>query len=65
MQDLDSESQESSATSDDSIQTSLSDNSSHMVFSVTTEGPIHELWLNFRRPSEENFYIALEHGRQL
>lgn len=54
MLNLESKSQESSATSDDPIQTSLSDNSSHMVFSVTTEGPIHELWFNFRRPSEED-----------
>jgi hypothetical protein len=28
----------------------------HLAFSVTTEGSIHELWLQFRRPGEEDFY---------
>ncbi|KAH1372147.1 hypothetical protein KXX50_004320 [Aspergillus fumigatus] len=30
----------------------------HLAFSITTEGPIHELWLHFRRPGEEDFYMG-------
>jgi hypothetical protein len=56
-QNLDWESQGSSQASNGPIET-LPDLISHMVFSVTTEGPIHELWLHFRRPSEEDFYMV-------
>ncbi|KAJ9318472.1 hypothetical protein DTO271D3_1134 [Paecilomyces variotii] len=27
----------------------------NLAFSITTEGPIHELWLHFQRPEEEDF----------
>ncbi|PYH99754.1 hypothetical protein BO71DRAFT_313111 [Aspergillus ellipticus CBS 707.79] len=30
----------------------------HMVFSVTTEGPIHELWLHFQMPQEDDFSMV-------
>lgn len=30
----------------------------HLAFSVTTEGPIHELWLHFQRSREEDFYMV-------
>lgn len=30
----------------------------HLVFSFTTEGPIHELWLHFRRPADDDFYMS-------
>ena len=56
-QNLDWESQGSSQASNGPIET-LPDLISHMVFSVTTEGPIHELWLHFRRPSEEDFFMV-------
>ena len=56
-QNLDWESQGSSQASIGPIET-LPDLISHMVFSVTTEGPIHELWLHFRRPSEEDFFMV-------
>ncbi|KAJ5562438.1 hypothetical protein N7461_001199 [Penicillium sp. DV-2018c] len=55
--DLDGKSQGSSQASIGPIET-LPDLISHMVFSVTTEGPIHELWLHFQRPSEEDFYMV-------
>lgn len=29
-----------------------------LAFSVTTEGPIHELWLHFRKLDEEEFYMS-------
>lgn len=29
-----------------------------LAFSVTTEGPIHELWLHFQKPREEDFYMV-------
>ncbi|KAJ6019704.1 hypothetical protein N7522_001771 [Penicillium canescens] len=54
---LDWEGQESSRASNRPIET-LSELASHMVFSVTTESPIHELWLHFRRPGEEDFYMV-------
>ena len=31
---------------------------SDIVFSITTEGPINELWLHFRRPNEDDFYMS-------
>ncbi|PYH92039.1 hypothetical protein BO71DRAFT_411296 [Aspergillus ellipticus CBS 707.79] len=30
----------------------------HLVFSITTEGPIHEIWFHFRRPDEDDFYMS-------
>ncbi|PYI30358.1 hypothetical protein BP00DRAFT_487393 [Aspergillus indologenus CBS 114.80] len=30
----------------------------HLAFSVTTEGPIHELWLHFQRSREEDFCMV-------
>lgn len=56
-QSLDCKSQGSSQASIRPIE-SLPNLISHMVFSVTTEGPIYELWLHFQRLSEENFSMV-------
>ena len=56
-QNLEMEIQEDSEASTTPYQ-SLSDVRSDIVFSITTEGPIHELWLHFRRPNEEDFYMC-------
>ncbi|KAI9923369.1 hypothetical protein MW887_009939 [Aspergillus wentii] len=56
VQDLDEQNQEILGDSTGSAQ-GLPDNILHLAFSVTTEGPIHELWLHFQRAKEEDFYM--------
>lgn len=36
----------------------VSNNVLNLVFSVTTEGPVHELWLHFQMSEEKDFYMV-------
>ena len=56
-QALDDENQEGFEESRKSTE-AMTSITSNMVFSVTTEGPIHELWLHFRRPKKDDFYMV-------
>ncbi|PKY01711.1 hypothetical protein P168DRAFT_54762 [Aspergillus campestris IBT 28561] len=56
-QDLDDENREGVEESRESTQ-AMTSITSNMVFSITTEGPIHELWLHFRRPNKYDFYMV-------
>lgn len=56
-QAVDDENQEDVEESRESTQ-AMTSITSNMVFSVTTEGPIHELWLHFRRPKKDDFYMV-------
>lgn len=55
--DLNGENQDSVEASDVSGQ-ATSNIVLNLAFSVTTEGPIHELWLHFRKPKEEDFHMV-------
>ncbi|KAE8374951.1 hypothetical protein BDV26DRAFT_283849 [Aspergillus bertholletiae] len=57
-QNLGEESLESIENNTRPAQELLSDPILHLAFSVTTEGPIHELWLHFRRSKGEDFYMV-------
>ncbi|PWY73918.1 hypothetical protein BO83DRAFT_336834 [Aspergillus eucalypticola CBS 122712] len=57
LQDLDEEDQE--VTEDGPVVAQdLPNTKLRLAFSVTTEGPIHELWLHFQKPREEDFYMV-------
>ncbi|KAB8213077.1 hypothetical protein BDV33DRAFT_185511 [Aspergillus novoparasiticus] len=51
-QDLNRENQDCVETSDESGQ-ATPDIKLNLAFSITTEGPVHELWLHFRKPNED------------
>lgn len=51
-QDLNRENQDCVEASNESCQ-ATPDIKLNLAFSITTEGPVHELWLHFRKPNED------------